>query len=293
MISSMTGYGRAEVSRNGIAVCAEVRSVNNRFLEVAVKLPRSMSLRESEVRELVRVKLVRGKITIMITMTQEKGGEPPLRINASAARAYYKLLDELRRSVRIQGKISLDHLLKFSDVLETDGFERGDEEEWSVVEDALKQALDETARMRRQEGSELMNDLSARIEAIDRKVREIEHIALERVPQERVRFTQRIEELVRDKSILDAQRLELELALLADKLDVTEECVRFHSHNKYFGDAMKHEEAAGRKLNFLIQEMNREANTIGAKSNSAEISHIVVSVKEELEKIREQLQNIE
>ena len=125
------------------------------------------------------------------------------------------------------------------------------------------------------------------------RVDEIETLSKQRIPEERKRLNERITQLLEDKSIVDLNRLELEIALLADKLDVTEECVRFRSHNKFFLQAMTHSEAAGRKLNFLVQEMNREANTIGSKTSDAEIAHLIVQIKEELEKIREQLQNIE
>ncbi|MBI1804177.1 MAG: YicC family protein [Ignavibacteriae bacterium] len=293
MISSMTGYGRGEVSEDHTTVAAEVRTVNSRYLEVSTRLPRTIALRENDVKELVRTKFARGKINIAITIEHENTNEIPLKINASAAKAYHKLLETLRKEVNIDEKITLDHLLKFPEVLEIDEFESGDEREWSLVHRTLVKALDETAGMRRREGSELMKDLVERVNVISTTIDGIELMAKERIPQERTRLEERLLELLADKSIIDQHRLELELALYADKLDVTEECVRFRSHNKFFLEALKNEEAAGRKLNFLVQEMNREANTIGAKANSAGIAHLVVGIKEELEKIREQLQNIE
>ena len=147
--------------------------------------------------------------------------------------------------------------------------------------------------MRTKEGSELAKDLEQRVRWIDETVGTIERLSNDRIPEERQKLTERISQLLEDKSIIDQNRMELEIALLADKLDVTEECVRFRSHNKFFLEAMAGKEMAGRKLNFLVQEINREANTIGSKTNDTEIAHLVVKMKEELEKVREQLQNIE
>jgi uncharacterized protein (TIGR00255 family) len=293
MISSMTGYGRGEVSEDRITATAEVRSVNNRFLEVAARLPRTMALRETEIKELVRTKLGRGKINLTLSVVHENESEVPLKINPAAARAYLKLLNGLRKAVKIKERVTLDHLLKFPEVLEMDELEKGDEREWALSQRALIAALDEAAQMRLREGGELMKDLASRIHNINRMVDEIERVARERIPLERERMRERLNDLITNRTVIDEKRLEFELAMFADKLDVTEECVRFRSHNKFFLNAMSSEENAGRKLNFLVQEMNREANTIGSKANDAPIAHTVVGIKEELEKIREQLQNIE
>jgi uncharacterized protein (TIGR00255 family) len=293
MISSMTGYGRGEATQKGITAIAEVRCVNSRFLEVTPRLPRTVTLHESDVKDLVRTKFSRGKVNVAVTIEYKNTDEIPLKINPSAAKSYYKLLESLRKAVNIKEKVTLDHLLKFSEVLQADELEEGDEHQWEVVKKAISKALDETVVMRQQEGGELMKDLTKRIKSFDHLLSKIEHAAKERIPEERARLLERIADLVADKTTIDEKRLELEIALLADRLDVTEECVRFRSHNKFFLAALKNEEAAGRKLNFLIQEMNREANTIGSKSNSTEIAHMVVAIKEDLEKIREQLQNIE
>jgi uncharacterized protein (TIGR00255 family) len=289
----MTGYGQGEVTRNRITSLAEVRSVNSRYLEVTSRLPRTLAHRENDVKELVRARLVRGKISVAITVTEESANETALKVNTAVARAYMKLLKDLKRSVGSREKITLDHLLKFSDILEVDESGERDEKEWGVAKEALEQALAAAALMREREGAELLKDLSARVRGIDTTLGRIEELSKERVPQERDRLRERVKQLLADDAVVDSARLETELALLADKLDVTEECVRFRSHNKFFLVGLQNEESAGRKLNFLTQEMNREANTIGSKANDADIAHLVVEVKEELEKIREQLQNIE
>lgn len=292
MIASMTGYGRGEAAKKGITVAVELRSVNSRFLELTTRLPRSLSLRENEVKEIVRKKISRGKVNLLITVEQEKNGQLPLAINATAAREYYKLLNQLRKAAKIKESVKLEHLLRFSEVLEQPVLDGADEEEWAVVQQALDKALDDLALMRKNEGNELNKDLRARVASIEQTLSCIEDLSKEQVPAERVRLRERIQQLLEKESI-DEGRLEMELALMADRLDVTEECVRFRSHNKFFLLALDDKEPAGRKLNFLIQEMNREANTIGSKSSASEIAHFVVSMKEELEKIREQLQNIE
>lgn len=293
MIASMTGYGRGEAGTKSMVATAEVRGVNSRFLEINAKLPTSIAHRENEVKEIVRLNISRGKVNINITLGYKNVAEIPLMINKPAAKSYYKLLDELKKTLKLKENISLAHLLKFSEVFEPVGNEESTEGEWKVAERALVKAMEAFNAMRRKEGKELMNDLRQRITNLSQSIDAIERLSKRQIPQERARLQQRLQELLQDKSVIDANRLELEIALLADKLDVTEECVRFRSHNKLFLEVLANETAVGRKLNFLVQEMNREANTIGSKSSDAEVSHIVVRIKEELEKIREQLQNIE
>jgi uncharacterized protein (TIGR00255 family) len=293
MISSMTGYGRGEVSAEGVTVAAEVRSVNSRFLEIQTRLPQSLTLHENEVKELIRSKLARGKVTVNITVEHNNGSEVPLKINKTALRSYHKLLSEMRRALKLKESVKLEHLLMFSDVFEPHDGDESNNVEWQIAQQAIAKALAELAVMRIKEGKELLNDLRQRIQWIGQTIDEVEILSKQRIPEERTRLQERIKQLLDDRSIIDEKRLEFELALLADKLDVTEECVRFRSHNKFFIESLDNEEAAGRRLGFLLQEMNREANTIGAKANEATIQHKIVSVKEELEKIREQLQNIE
>ncbi|MER3523434.1 MAG: YicC family protein [Ignavibacteria bacterium] len=292
MIASMTGYGRGEASTKGIAVAVELRSVNSRFLEVSARLPRSLSIRENEIKEIIRKRISRGKITLVAVVEHANDGAIPVRINTSAAKGYYKLLNQLRKTVRIKAPVTLQHLLQFSEVLEPVELENTDEKEWSLLEQALSQAIENLLLMKRNEGEELGKDFRHRIGLVEQKLTAIERLSAEQIPAQRLRLRERVKQLL-ERETIDEDRLEMELALLADRLDVTEECVRFRSHNKFFLEALTTDEAAGRKLNFLIQEMNREANTIGSKCNSSEIAHLVVEIKEELERIREQLQNIE
>jgi uncharacterized protein (TIGR00255 family) len=292
MIASMTGFGRGEVNRDGITVSVELRTVNNRFLEVTTRLPRSLSLRENEIKELIRRKISRGKVNVVVSVEKEDSGSAALALNASTARAYYGLLMQLRKTLRLKETVKLEHMLQFSEIFEQKETGVPDEKEWGTLQESLEAALGDLASMRQAEGGELERDFRARIALLDDRLGQIERLSAEQVPAERTRLRERVAQLV-EKTPVDEGRLEMELALLADRLDVTEECVRFRSHNKFFLEALSLPDPAGRKLNFLIQEMNREANTIGSKSSATEIAHLVVGMKEELEKIREQLQNIE
>ncbi len=292
MIASMTGYGRGESAAERMTIAVELRSVNSRYLEVSARLPRSLSMRENEIKEIIRRRISRGKITMVAFIEKESNGDIPVRINASAAKGYYKLLNDLRKVVKLKQAVRLEHVLQFSDVLEPIEIESTDDQEWDVLQRALNEAIESLLTMKLNEGEELGKDFRHRIGILEEKLSQIEQLAVEQIPNERVRLRERIKQLL-EKEPVDEGRLEMEIALLADRLDVTEECVRFRSHNKFFLEALKDKEPAGRKLNFLIQEMNREANTIGSKSSAAEIAHLVVNIKEELERLREQLQNIE
>jgi uncharacterized protein (TIGR00255 family) len=293
VVASMTGFGRAEVSREGINISAEVRSVNSRYLDLTFRLPRSISQREKELKDIVRTFLNRGNLNITVKIAYDSNGAIPLKVNTAAAKSYFKLLNEIRKSVKIREQVKLEHLLTFSEVLEPVEEEETDEREWELVQETVRQALENLNAMRSQEGSELAKDLEKRIHWMEGTLNEVEKLSKERIPEERKNLHERIAQLIEDKFVIDQNRLELEIALMVDKLDITEECVRYRSHNKFFLEALDKNEAAGRKLNFLVQEMNREANTIGSKSSDAAIAHMIIGLKEELEKIREQLQNIE
>jgi uncharacterized protein (TIGR00255 family) len=289
----MTGFGRAEIAKRDITATVEVRGVNSRYLDVTTRLPRLLSQREKDIKEIVRSCVNRGNLVVSVTVEEESNGTAPVAVNKTAARAYIKLLNDLRKAAKIREKVRLEHLLKFSEVFDVPKEVQSDKQEWSVVEEALRAALDGFNTMRRKEGGELANDLERRITWLSQTVEKIEQLSRARIPEERKRLHERISQLVEDKVIIDQNRLELEIALLSDKLDVTEECVRFRSHTKFFLETIANSDSAGRKLNFLVQEINREVNTIGSKTNDTEIAHLVVQMKEELEKIREQLQNIE
>ena len=299
MLISMTGFGRGEAihqTEGGatIAVTAEVRSVNSRFIEISVRLPRTMNERELEVRELVRKSLERGKISVSISIDRQGTEVIPLTINEPLAKAYFNLLDKLRTLTGLTAEIHLRDLTSFGDIFQAeDTSNAAVVQEWELTQQALKQAIEQLIVMRTQEGGELEKDLRERLRIMQTRLDEVETLAKNTAQEEYNKLKERVLELTKDVTVLNNQRLELEIALLAERLDVTEEIVRFRSHLKFFIEAMESPEAAGRKLNFILQEMNREINTIGSKTNQSDVGHHVVSIKQELEKIREQVQNIE
>lgn len=292
MVTSMTGYGRGEAASGAHHVTVELRSVNNRFLEIALRLPRSLSLRENDCKDIIRRSVVRGKINATVTVDRGEDAGTDLKLNPDAAKAYYRVLREMKKTLKLREQVKMEHLLHFSEIFEQDGEEGSDEAAWELTKKALDTAVADLLSMRKQEGSELEKDFRTRIALLGGKLDEVERLSKDQVPRERERLKERIRQLIDDAKV-DEGRLELEIALMADRMDVTEECVRFRSHNKFFLEALSGAESPGRRLNFLIQEMNREANTIGSKSSAQEIAHIVVGIKEELERIREQIQNIE
>jgi uncharacterized protein (TIGR00255 family) len=299
MLISMTGFGRGEATsatdKGGLTATAEVRSVNSRFLETSVRLPRTMSEREFEVRELVRKSLERGKINVNVTITRgEAAASVPLEVNEPLARGYFDLLDRLRTVTGMTAEITLRDLTGFSDIFLSDAANAdAATAEWQLAQEAVQKSLEALNAMRKQEGSELEKDLRKRITNLDEKVSEVEKLSTGTSEAEFAKLKQRVLELTQDVNIANQDRLDMEIALIAERLDITEEIVRFRSHIKFFLEALAAPEPAGRKLNFLIQEMNREINTMGSKTNDPQVSHIVVLAKEEMEKIREQVQNVE
>lgn len=293
MIVSMTGFGRGEVSENGISLTVEMKSVNSRYLDISMRLPQAVQEKELEIKELIQQQVSRGKFNVSVRMDRSDTGEPDITFNPKLVRGYRKLLNDLRKEADVEQPVSLEMLMQFSDIFTSR------EEDPETVEtirrltlEGVKQALDQLAVMRRQEGSQLQNDLRGRADDIDRLLEEISRLTEGRAPEAREKLMERIRSLTGDES-LNEERLEMEVAVLVDKMDITEEIVRLQAHLKFFREALEQEEAVGRRLNFLSQEMNREINTIGSKANSAEISRCVVQAKENLEQIREQVQNVE
>ncbi|MCB0725096.1 MAG: YicC family protein [Ignavibacteriae bacterium] len=293
MIISMTGYGKAEGDFGGRNYSIELRSVNNRFCEISFKYPRYMSSRDFQLKDIVKKKISRGKINASLMVKADGDMENMAKVNTDAAKYYYSMLDELRKATGIQSEIGLDQLLKFSDVMDTNDAEEVSNEEFDFIASLLNKALDDVVAMKLKEGSHIREDLLKRIEFIGKETGRILEISEKNKPEAKEKLAKKVETIMGDKTIIDEKRLEMELVLLSDKLDISEECTRLDSHLKYFGEYIDSEELAGRRLVFLVQEMNREVNTIASKSMSAEISQSASVLKEELEKIREQLQNVE
>jgi uncharacterized protein (TIGR00255 family) len=293
MIASMTGFGRGEAEHEGFTTQVELRSVNNRYCEVSSRLPRFLGDRESDVQKYLKSVFSRGRINVNVQLELPPTDGADLVVDIPAARAYHKLLQSLREATGIEEPVRLDHLLKNNDLFKPpEEDEAQAEKAWICVERALEAAANELREMRLQEGQALEKELHERVDAIDVRLAEVEEEAPKRIPAAGEKLRERLSEILEDDRI-DNDRLEFEMAILADKLDVREECVRLHSHLDQFRDALAGDRAVGRKLTFLSQEMNREINTIGSKANDAGLSHLVVEMKEDLEKIREQVENVE
>lgn len=293
MIASMTGFGRGESEVEGYTATVELRSVNSRYCEIGTRLPRALGDRDADIQRIVKETFSRGRISLSVQVTEPVSSSTKLKLDHQVAAAYHQLIEELRSVTGIQEETKLEHFLRFPDLFtEAEADPSGEDQLWEATKNALRLACQAMQKMRRQEGDALKNELNQRLDGIEGKLDRIERLAPERVPAVQERLRERLAEILDDGRI-DPDRLEFEMAMLADKLDVREECVRMHSHLVLFREALTLDEPVGRKLNFLSQEMNREINTIGSKSNDAEMSHLVVGLKEELEKIREQVENVE
>lgn len=296
MIRSMTGYGRGEVAVDGLRLTAEVRSVNHRFCEISARLPRALSPFESEVRQLLQGRLTRGKVSLAVSWggEGEEGREPAaaLRLDERNVARYLEILSSLKERYGLPGEMGIASfaLLPNLFVWEEPSADRA--RHLSLLLDVVARATDDAIRMKEREGEMLRRDLEARVRSIHDRVARIRERAPARVRDAMEKMRERIRVLLAEGT-LPEERLAQEAALLSDRLDCTEECVRLEAHCDHFTKLLAEEDTPGRKLNFLLQEMNREINTIGSKSSDVPIVEQVVDVKEELERIREQVQNIE
>lgn len=291
MIVSMTGYGKSTKITRGIEFTAEMKSVNSKFLEVSARLPMAFIDRENDVKEIIRRKISRGKLTVNVNVDMNTQSKLDVKIDPQMVKNYYKLLTNVKRIVKSKEEVKLEHLLQFSSI-----FKPVDTEElkkyWDNVKYVVTKSLDDLLTMKRKEGKVIERDIIRRIGSIKKGLDKVAEEAKENLEDYKARLREKIDLILSDKN-LDPARIELEVVLLTDKLDVTEELVRAGSHLNYFVENIKTKDFSGRRLNFLVQEINREINTIASKSNNSEISQTVVEMKEELEKIREQLQNVE
>jgi uncharacterized protein (TIGR00255 family) len=292
MATSMTGLGSAEVQLKNSIITAEVKSFNNRFLEVSCRLAPSVAPFEKEIKDLIRQSIQRGKLYLSISIQGDDSEDIGLRVNAQKVRSVRQMLEDLRKTAGLAEAPTLEHYLKFSEILEPTAEQGEGGALWDSVGNAVKLALQNLQSMRDAEGAELSKDMAGRVEAVAGRVDTIEKLAGERIHETHRKMRERVQQLLQDSS-LDENRLHFEIAMLADRMDVTEECVRMRSHCELFMRTLQNEKIVGKKLTFLLQEMNREVNTVCSKSNQSEISHIAVEMKEEIEKLREQVQNLE
>jgi len=292
MIRSMTGFGFAELERDGQRLSAEIRSVNHRFCEVSLRAPRLVAMFEDQIRQLIAERFSRGKFNLTITWggAGESGDE--LKLNEPVADRYVALLEQLRKRYRLESGLDVRTLATLPDVFAWEHSALSDEETWGLVKTLVDQACDNMNTMKSREGAALARDFEARLKLIRTQLDFVVERAPLRPAEAKERLMARLRPLLGDIE-MDPARLAQEMALLADRLDCTEECVRLSAHLDQFRSLIEGPELAGRKLNFLLQEMNREVNTIGSKANDVGIARAVIIMKEEVERIREQVQNAE
>lgn len=292
MVESMTGFGRAQAHAAGFSIDVEMRSVNNRYCDVSVKLPNELQQHEQEFRGRLQKKFERGKISVSVKMEQQGAENARVQINHDMAAVYYQMLVNVAETLGMNDRPGLKDLLSFSEIYDHSGMDDAHKAEvLSALGESMEAAAQQLINMRQEEGRALADDLLQRVEEVERITGEIEQLSNGRVQDARQRMQERIQQLLADENY-DKERLELEIAVLADKMDITEELVRMASHVNFFREALGGNAASGRKLNFLMQEMLRETNTIGSKASDAEIAHKVVEIKETIEIIREQIQNL-
>lgn len=292
MIKSMTGYGRHNLILNGRDISVEIKSVNHRFFEFSSRIPRSYAYLEPKVKTFVQSLVSRGKVDVSATIYNIEDSDTQVKINESLAREYVEELRKLGKTLDLNDDLSLSSISRFSDIFNVKKVEEDEEQVWEDVKFVLNIAVENFIAMRAVEGQRLKNDILQRLERIAEIVKSIEEKAPITVVNYRERITNKMMEVLNDTSI-DEQRILLEAALYSEKIAIDEETVRLNSHLKQFKSLLEEENPVGRKLDFLVQELNRETNTIGSKAQDIEITGYVVEIKSEIEKIREQIQNIE
>ena len=291
-MNSMTGYGRAELKTRLGKFIVEISSVNSRFLDYYLKLPRQLYPLEIKIKELVAEKISRGKININVELEESESAPGKYTINENAVKEYYRQLLALKKRFKLAGEITVRDLLLLPDVAEPELLTYDLDSIWKGLQKVMRKALGEMIVMRAQEGRALASDMKVRLSKMDKSAVDIEKKSANAVDIYREKLKRRIKELL-EAPLTDSNRLEEEVILFADRTDITEELTRLRIHIEQFGKTLKQKEQIGKKLNFILQEMNRETNTIGAKCSEFAISSHVIHLKEEIEKLREQVQNIE
>jgi uncharacterized protein (TIGR00255 family) len=293
-MKSMTGYGRGECAQDGFKVTIELSSVNRKQSEIAVFLPRELESLESRIRDEVNRRIARGRLTAKVSLHAADGAATGrVRLNASLAKSYARELNRLAKELKLAGSITLDTLARAPGVLQTEDELTDADAFWPAVEKALRKALGDLIKMREREGTHLAKDLQNRIAALRKSVGRVQKHAPEVVKRYQEQLRERIKNAGLEMPGVDDERLLKEIVYFADRSDVSEELTRLQSHFQQFDDCVKSNEPVGRTLDFLAQEMIREVNTIGSKANDSLISREVVGLKAEVEKFREQVQNVE
>lgn len=291
MIKSMTGFGRGTYLNENREYSIEIKSVNHKYCDISIKMPRAISYLEENIKKQIQSAISRGKVDIFINFNNSSEIGRNIKINTEIANLYIKELKELAANTNIIDNVNVMEITKLPDVLSI----KNEEDEdiiWNELTIPLKEALDNFISMRTIEGEKIKSDLENRINNISKKVEEISHLSTGLVEDYVVKLRERIKELI-DIEKVDENRLAQEVVIYADKCSVQEEITRLNSHISQFKTLINSNQACGKKIDFLLQEMNRETNTIGSKANNLELTNFVIDIKTELEDIREQIQNIE
>ena len=288
----MTGYGKANIIKDETREYqVEIKSVNHRYLDVTVKMPKSISYLEEEIKKQITQKIKRGKIDVFVLIENNSQEGKEIKINKEIAKIYIEELKELAKQENLSSNIDVMEIAKFPDVLTI----KNNEDEQLIRKEIIevtKQAVENLMQMRKIEGEKMQKDILSRLEKIELKTNEISKLSTGLIDEYVVKLENRIKEILKTETV-DKNRIAQEVVIYADKCSVEEEITRLKSHIQQFRDVFTTDEAIGKKLDFIMQEMNRETNTIGSKANSLEITNLVVDIKTELENIREQVQNIE
>ena len=289
----MTGYGRGDCSQDGFKITVELSSVNRKQSEISVNLPREMEMLEAPIRDVINRHIARGRLTVRVMLHAGGNSAARMHLNVPLAKAYTRELNKLAKQLKLSGSVTLDHLVRAPGVFQTVEQIAEEENFRPAVEKALNKALAALVKMRAREGAHLRRDLIERIAIMRQAVEKIQKQAPQTAENYRKQLHERIKNAGLENIAPDDERLLKEIVLFADRSDISEELTRLQSHFKQFEDCRKSKEPVGRTLDFLAQEMNREIHTIGSKANDAVISREVVTLKTELERFREQVQNVE
>lgn len=292
MLKSMTGYGRSQKIIDGRDISVEIKSVNHRFFEFAARVPRAYGYLEEKLKSFVNAYATRGKIEVNVSIFTVEGKDAEVEINKELARGYVNALRSVKDELELADTLSLSSISRFSDIFTVRKTVEDEEVIWNEVKEVAEEALEKFVLMREVEGEKLYNDVRSRLDTIKSCVGKVEELAPKTVADYKERLYAKIKEVLETKNI-DDNRVLTEVALFSEKIAVDEETVRLRSHINQFCSLICEKEPVGRKLDFLVQELNREVNTIGSKCQDVAVTGIVVEMKSEIEKIREQIQNIE
>lgn len=292
MIKSMTGFGRSEIVKGNRKISVEIKSVNHRYLEAGIKMPKKLNVFESRMRDLLKKYATRGKIDIFINYEDDSESQVNLKFNKNIADEYMAIFNNMSEKYNLKNDMTVGGLARFPEVITMDEVQEDEEELWHFIEEAMKAALEQFVNTRILEGENLKKDLLGKLDHMEELVAFVEKRSPEIMKEYRSKLESKVKELLGDTTI-DESRIATEVIIYADKICVDEETVRLRSHIEHARKCLNEEGGIGRKMDFIAQEMNREANTTLSKANDIEISNAAIDLKTEIEKVREQIQNIE